>query len=169
MAWASVSFSRSAWAVMIPGRASCLIILTAVSPHPHLIPSPITISKRKPGKQAGGGRITSAIASWLANENKQARRERRTASPPSPSSHGATVSPSHATSHQSPRPHDKHTTRRETRRRNERTDKTNMGTTRTTDGRRNENARAPQDDKQATRRRARRPTRRRRQGQKQAV
>ena len=36
-------------------------------PHQHLIPSPITISKRKPDKQAGGGRITSEIASRRAN------------------------------------------------------------------------------------------------------
>lgn len=140
-------------------------------------PHPSPYRKENPASKQAGGRITSAIASWLANENKQARRERRTASLPSPSSHGATVSPSHAASHQSPRSPDKHTTRRTTRRRNNwrrRAGKTNTETTRRTTKRKrtgharrqasNETQDETTDDKTETRRRDAR-----RQRQKQAI
>ena len=157
--------------------------------HQHLIPSPITISKRKPGKQAGGGRITSAIASRRANGG-QASKTRTTdglaSIPIITRSHGLPIPhphhinrPAHSTSTQRDARRDAGTRERQADRRSERDEHGDN------DGRRgerwNENARAPQDNKQATRRRARRTarrerdggtrrrTRRKRQGKKQAA
>lgn len=101
------------------------------------------------------------IVSQRANENKQARRERLTTSPIPISSHGQRT-PSHAQSINLPA----HTTsKHETRKRDAGTtgdDGRARRTRRRRGERRNENARAPQDDKQVTRRQTRRPARRER-------
>ena len=126
---------------------------------------------RREAAGSGGGMAVSTIASLdripAGNDNKQARRERLTASPHSYhlTAHGPHLMPNQSISPLTRQAH--------TRRRNETTGTTGgRRSEQQTDGR-DENARASQDDKQATRRTTRRQTRRgarrRRQGKKQAA
>lgn len=123
---------------------------------------------RREAAGSGGGMAVSTIASLdripAGNDNKQARRERLTASPHSYhlTAHGPHLMPNQSISPLTRQAH--------TRRRNETTGTTGgRRSEQQTDGR-DENARASQDDKQATRRTTRRQTRRgarrRRQGKK---
>lgn len=150
MAWASVSFSRFCpGAVMIPGRASCLIISLGGLPISTSSPHPSPYRKENPASKQAVGRIASAIASRLANGGQASKTRTTDGLAPIPiitRSHGLPI-PCHIASI-APPPRQEH---------NETHDET------TTDAERRDNGTTIRRDSKTTERQARtrRQTRRR--------